>query len=195
MPIRDNFLPHLPDFSGYMKDYPDELWPPKLPTLGQIMKKAGYKTAQFGKLEAGIPLSQGKMTKQGGTTIWERWDGYIEGRGFGHPKMNSFNHPALASVAAWVWRHIAGIQADETRPGFKHFFIEPKPGGGLTLVKAHFDSVRGRIESAWEIKDGKLTLRVTVPPNATAAVTLPNGETHRIESGSHEFSSHSKAKP
>ncbi len=64
-PIRDNFLPHLPDFSGYMTEYPAELWPPKLPALGQDMKKAGYKTAQFGKLEAGIPLPKGKMTEYG----------------------------------------------------------------------------------------------------------------------------------
>ena len=27
-PIRDNFTPHLPDFAGYMKGYPAELWPP-----------------------------------------------------------------------------------------------------------------------------------------------------------------------
>jgi len=121
------------------------------------------------------PPSFGYMIEQGGTTIWERWDGYIKGRGFGHPKMNSFNHPALASVAAWVWRHIAGIQADEAQPGFKHFSIEPKPGGGLTWVKAHHDSARGRIESNWEIKDGTLALHVTVPPNTTATVIMPEG--------------------
>jgi len=71
-PIRDNFLPHLADFSGYMEEYPAELWPPKLPTLGQLMKKAGYKTAQFGKLEAGIPLPKGGMTGHG----WDYWFGF-----------------------------------------------------------------------------------------------------------------------
>ena len=71
-PIRDNFLPHLPDFSGYMEEYPGELWPPKLPTLGQVMKKAGYNTVQLGKLEAGIPLPKGKMTEQG----WDYWFGF-----------------------------------------------------------------------------------------------------------------------
>jgi hypothetical protein len=90
--------------------------------------------------------SFGYMIEHGGTTIWERWDGYIEGRGFGHPKMNSFNHPDLASVAAWVWKHVAGIQADEGHPGFKHFFIAPKLDGSLTWMKASYDSVRGRIE-------------------------------------------------
>ena len=71
-PIRDNALPHLPNFSGYMEEYPGDLWPPKRPTLGQVMKKAGYKTAQFGKLEAGIPLPEGKMTELG----WDHWFGF-----------------------------------------------------------------------------------------------------------------------
>jgi arylsulfatase A len=71
-PIRDNSLPHLPDFSGYMEKYPADMWPPKLPTIGQVMKKAGYKTAQFGKLEAGIPMAKGKMTEHG----WDYWFGF-----------------------------------------------------------------------------------------------------------------------
>jgi arylsulfatase A len=71
-PVRDNFLPHRPDFSGYLEEYPLELWPPKLPTLGQVMKKAGYRTAQLGKLEAGIPLPRGKMTEHG----WDYWFGF-----------------------------------------------------------------------------------------------------------------------
>ena len=76
-PIRDNLLPHLPNFGGYMDAYPAELWPPKLPTLGQIMKRAGYGTAQFGKLEAGIPMPAGKMTDHG----WDHWFGF---KGTGH---------------------------------------------------------------------------------------------------------------
>ncbi len=30
-------------------------------------------------------------------------------------------------------------------------------------MKARYDSVRGRVESDWEIKGGTLTMRVTVP--------------------------------
>jgi arylsulfatase A-like enzyme len=71
-PIRDNQMPHLPDFKGYMKAYPEGLWPPESPTLGQVMKAAGYKTAQFGKLEAGIPMAEGKMTAHG----WDEWFGF-----------------------------------------------------------------------------------------------------------------------
>jgi arylsulfatase A-like enzyme len=71
--IRDNEKPHLKDFSGYMEDWPEELWPPKVATLGQVLKRAGYKTAQFGKLESGIPMAPGKMTEHG----WDTWFGFL----------------------------------------------------------------------------------------------------------------------
>lgn len=71
-PIRDNFKPHLKDFTGYMEDWPEELWPPRVMTLGQVLKRAGYRTAQFGKLEAGIPMAPGMMTKHG----WDHWFGF-----------------------------------------------------------------------------------------------------------------------
>jgi uncharacterized sulfatase len=70
--IRDNFTPPLENFAGYMDEWPEELWPPKVPTLGQVMKQAGYSTAQFGKLEAGIPMEPGKMTEHG----WDTWFGF-----------------------------------------------------------------------------------------------------------------------
>ena len=71
-PIRDNFRPHTENFEGYMDHYPEGMWPPKLPTIGRVMKDAGYKTAQFGKLEAGIPMEEGKMTEHG----WDYWFGF-----------------------------------------------------------------------------------------------------------------------
>ena len=51
-------------------------------------------------------------------------------------------------------------------------------------MKASYDSVRGRIECAYEIKDGKLNLRITVPPNTTATVHIPAASAEAVtESG------------
>ena len=59
-PIRDNFLPHLPDFSGYMEEYPGELWPPKLPTLGQVMKTGRIQDRSIWKTGSRNPASERK---------------------------------------------------------------------------------------------------------------------------------------
>jgi len=99
-PVRDNFLPHRPDFSGYLEEYPLELWPPKLPTLGQVMKKAGYRTARFGKLEARIPLPRGKMTEHG----WDYWFGF---KGTG----DTFQYYPLT-----LWKNDEKITFKENRP-------------------------------------------------------------------------------
>jgi uncharacterized sulfatase len=99
-PIRDNFTPHLPNFSGYMKEYPAELWPPNLPTFGRVMKNAGYQTAQFGKLEAGIPMPRGKMTEHG----WDYWFGF---KGTG----DAFQYYPLE-----LWKKDEKISFAENRP-------------------------------------------------------------------------------
>jgi len=112
------------------------------------------------------------MIDNGATTIWERWDGYVKGRGFQDKGMNSFNH-MVYGVGDWMWRHIAGLNPDDTQPGWKHFFIAPKPGGGVTWAKSEYQSIRGRIVSDWKVEGAKLTLRVVVPPNTTATVQLP----------------------
>ena len=71
--------------------------------------------------------SWGYMVEMGATTIWERWDGYVKGRGFQDPGMNSMNHWAFGAVGEWMWRDLAGINPDDEQPGFKHFIIRPRP--------------------------------------------------------------------
>jgi len=117
--------------------------------------------------------SWGFMVKQGATTIWERWDGYVKGRGFQKPMMNSFNHWALGAVGEWVWRNVVGLSPDESRPGWKHFTVAPRPGGGLTWARGRYDSIRGTIVSDWRVEAGRFRLDVTVPANTTATVSLP----------------------
>ncbi len=124
------------------------------------------------------------MIDNGATTVWERWDGYVKGRGFQDAGMNSFNHWALGAVGEWIWRHVAGLNPDTARPGWKHFLIAPRPGGGVTWARGHYDSIRGRIASHWTIENGHFRLQVTVPPNTTATIRVPTSDASKItESG------------
>jgi len=45
----------------------------------------------------------------------------------------------------------------------------------------------GRVAAGWEKADDKLTLKVTIPANATATVKLPSGRTELIGSGDYSF--------
>ncbi|RYG65358.1 alpha-L-rhamnosidase, partial [bacterium] len=128
--------------------------------------------------------SWGYSIKQGATTIWERWDGWTQEKGFQDKSMNSFNHYSLGSVGEWLYGHVAGINTDPEFPGFKRILIAPHPGPGLRFAKATFNSLHGPIVSDWKIENGTTTYNVTIPPNTTAAVTLPDARAAQIhESG------------
>ena len=100
--------------------------------------ETGYDDVAWRLLLTDTYPSWGYSIKQGATTIWERWDGWTEEKGFQSPGMNSFNHYSFGAVAEWMYRNIAGIQPDVKKPGFSGIIIRPVPGGGLTFAKAEY---------------------------------------------------------
>jgi alpha-L-rhamnosidase len=127
--------------------------------------------------------SWGYMIRNGATTIWERWDGWTEEKGFQTPVMNSFNHYSLGSVGEWLYRSVAGIDLDPERPGFAHAIVRPRPGGGLTWARATYKGVRGEIASGWELDGETLTLRVTIPPGSVATIAVPTSDPEAVIEG------------
>lgn len=110
---------------------------------------------------------------QGATTMWERWNSYSHADGFGDARMNSFNHYAYGAVGQWMYERIAGLAPDPMEPGYKHFFIQPLPGGPLDRAAAKLETPYGMARSAWR-RDGEgIRLEATVPPNTTATLRLP----------------------
>ncbi len=127
--------------------------------------------------------SWGYMVEMDATTIWERWDGYVRGRGFQDPGMNSFNHWAFGAVGEWVWRELAGINPDDRQPGFKHIVLRPRPCGNLAWAKSRYDSIHGPIACEWKKADGVFQLHVEIPANTTAAVYVPAKAAAQVTEG------------
>ena len=157
--------------------------------LCPVLTEAGYADVAYTLLLNTTFPSWGYSITQGATTIWERWDGWTEDKGFQDVGMNSFNHYSLGSVGEWLQRYVAGIDLDPDTPGFARIRIQPRPDRRLSFVRASFESIRGRIQSHWTLENDQFTLRVTIPANTTATVILPNAETHEIGSGDYEFTS------
>jgi alpha-L-rhamnosidase len=137
--------------------------------------------------------SWGYEVEQGATTIWERWNSYTKDKGFGgaqNAEMNSFAHYAFGAVCEWMFSQLAGIQTDG--PGYKRIIIRPtppSPGSNpdqkpIDWVRAHYDSIHGRIASAWKLEGASFSLEVTIPANTAATVYLPSREAASVmESG------------
>ncbi|TEU06148.1 MAG: alpha-L-rhamnosidase [Candidatus Aminicenantes bacterium] len=151
-----------------------------LPVLTQM----GYPDVAYRLLLNETFPSWGYSIKQGATTIWERWDGWTEEKGFQDPGMNSFNHYAFGSVGEWLFRFIAGIDLDPEIPGYKRIIIRPHPGGGLEYAKAEYNSIHGKIVSGWKLENDQLAMDVTVPANTTAVIYVPAEDASQVtESG------------
>jgi alpha-L-rhamnosidase len=101
--------------------------------------------------------------------------------------MNSLDHVAFGAVGEWMFRHILGINPDDTYPGYEHFTIHPRPGGSLTWAKGSYNSIKGEITSEWKIENGLFTLKVKIPANTTATVILPGKGAIETGSGEHVF--------
>lgn len=127
--------------------------------------------------------SWGYMLEQGGTTIWERWDGYVEGRGFQAAAMNSFNHYAIGAVGEWMFRNLLGINPDENAPGWSHCYLRPAIGGVLTEVRGEHRCIRGSIRTEWKLEEGRVRYFGELPPGCKATLELPVAlAPHGIES-------------
>ncbi len=146
------------------------------------LSSSGHNDEAYSLVTSHAFPSWGYMLDMGATTIWERWDGYVAERGFdGHTAMNSLNHVVLGSVGEWMWRNIIGLAPDDASPGYKHFVIDPRPGGGLTWAKGSYESVRGHISSEWKIENGFFSLDVVVPPNTSATIYLPASDASKVQ--------------
>lgn len=145
------------------------------PFLCHVLSHAGYHdTAVALLLQESYPgwlYSIGR----GATTIWEHWDGIKPDGSFWSDDMNSFNHYAYGAIGDWLYRVVAGLDIDETQPGFKRVRIAPHLGQGrLTHASASHRSLYGPVRSAWTVADGRVTISVQIPPNCTADVYLPD---------------------
>ncbi len=118
---------------------------------------------------------------QGATTIWERWDGQKPDGNFQNVGMNSFNHYAYGAIGEWLYTYVAGIQIDEKNPGYKHFFLSPHPGGGLTNADATFNSIHGEIKSAWKIENENMIYDIAIPANTSATIILPSAKIENVQ--------------
>ena len=102
--------------------------------------------------------------KKGNTSLAESWTAQLGA---------SQNHFFLGQVTEWFYRDVAGIDFDETQPGFKHVVLHPRTVGDLTWVEATYKSIHGPIAVRWERAAEKFVYRVEIPANTTATVWLP----------------------
>jgi alpha-L-rhamnosidase len=84
-------------------------------------------------------------------------------------------------VGDWLYSVVAGIDTDETAPGYSAIILRPRPGGGLKHARANLDSLHGRISSAWYRSGKDLVWDVRVPANTAAIAYVPCRASSSVE--------------
>ena len=90
--------------------------------------------------------------------------------------MNSFNHYAYGSVAAWMYRVAAGIAATEDGVAYEKIRIAPIPNRALGRVKASINTRHGRIVSEWRYEGEAIRYGYEIPEGCTATVIIDGVE-------------------
>lgn len=104
------------------------------------------------------------------TTITENWHGAA-----------SLCHTALgAAIDEWFYWGLAGIQPDETGPGYDKIIFKPYLPPDLPWARASVRTMRGTIVSAWRRHGKTASLTITIPANSTATVHIPAGNVEQI---------------
>lgn len=151
------------------------------PLLCQTLSDHGYADQAFMLLMNREYPSWLYPVTQGATTIWERWDGQKPDGSFQDKSMNSFNHYAYGAIGNWLYTFVAGIRIDPEKPGYKHFFLQPHPGGGLTHATAVLETMYGAIQSAWRLESGEMKYNCIVPENSSATVCFEQVDVKNIQ--------------
>jgi alpha-L-rhamnosidase len=113
-------------------------------------------------MQTNYPSFIDAILNRGNTVLKEDWTG-------GLVQMPSLQGP----IGTWFYHSLAGIRRDPSAPGFQRILIKPETVNDLTWVKAHHETLHGRIVSEWRRDVGQLTMNVTIPPNTTATVFVP----------------------
>jgi len=128
----------------------------------RVLTEAGRADLAYNLVSRKEQPGWGWWIGQGATTLWEDWKGE-----------SSLNHIMFGDVSNWFIQWIAGIGLDPSSPGFSHISIQPQPVADLKWARATYDSPHGKIRSSWQIDSTGFHLKLQVPANVTATVTMP----------------------
>ena len=106
------------------------------PYLLPVLADAGHADVAYELLFSDTMPSWLYMIDRGATTVWERWNGMDSD---GVP-FESLNHYSKGAVISFLHRYVAGIRLLDGAPAYRHFRVQPLPGGGITWAQAEHDS-------------------------------------------------------
>ncbi|CAF0891622.1 unnamed protein product [Adineta ricciae] len=106
------------------------------------------------------------------TTMWELWDAPMEG-----PGMNSRNHHMFASIGAWFYSHLTGIDYQSDLIIIRPRMLSEEKKHLMTKIDCQVSTLYGIVHVSYTRDErdtfrNSILLRVSIPTNAKAHITF-----------------------
>jgi len=139
----------------------------------EVLADNGLQELAYAAMNKRTEPSYGHWIELGSTTTREQWS-----------TRGSHNHPMFGGGLVWLYRKLAGMQADPQLPGYRHIVFRPQPVSDLDFVSYSNNTVYGLAGISWRNEGGSFSMDITVPVGCEATVHIPATEESRImESG------------
>ncbi len=136
-----------------------------LPAVLNALTAAGRDDVIYDLATQATAPSWGYQVVHGATSLGEDWNGPTT--------LSSQNHLMLGAIDEWFTAHLGGIDQAPGSVAFHDLQIKPSVLGTLDHVASSYQSVYGRISTAWTRTGVSLHLTVVIPGNSTATVYVP----------------------
>jgi alpha-L-rhamnosidase len=127
-----------------------------------VLAENGLNEMAFEAMNKRTMPSYGYWLEQGATTSWEHWD-----RG------GSGNHPMFGGGLVWLYRKLAGMNADPAQPGYRHIIFRPQPPEDVEFAGYSNLTVYGEAGIKWKKEQDRFTMDLQVPVGSNATVYVP----------------------
>lgn len=140
----------------------------------EVLSENGLNELAYKIMDQRTQPGYGWWVEQGATTTWEQWDG-----------SNSRNHPMFGGGIVWLYRKLAGMNADPEIPGYRNIIFRPQPVDEVTYASYSNVTPYGDVSISWKKETGKFIMDISVPVGCSATVYVPAKkagnimETHR----------------
>lgn len=139
----------------------------------EVLSENGLHKLAYDAMNKRTAPGFGWWIEQGATTSWEGWT-----------NAGSGNHPMFGGGIVWLYRKLAGMNADPEKPGYRHIIFRPEPVNEITYASYSNLTLYGKCSIDWKKQNDKFLMEVIVPTGSTATVFVPASDNKAVkESG------------
>lgn len=129
----------------------------------EVLAENGLNELAFEAMSKRTEPGFGHWVELGSTTSREHWD-----------EAGSHNHPMFGGGLVWFYRHLAGLNFDESKPGYRHIIFRPMPVGDIDFTQYQTETPFGTAGIHWKKQnDGTMKVKLTIPVGSTATFIPP----------------------